>query len=77
MAFHFLASDVRILPGIDFVSRTLLRFGVALLGARIAFEQVAAVGIGPVLLVILDVAATIYFGARLGRRLDARRSKGC
>jgi uncharacterized integral membrane protein (TIGR00698 family) len=76
MAFNFLANDARIQPGIDFVARQLLRFGVALLGARITIGQVTALGIGPVVLVVVSTAATIAFGAFLGKRLERSTSEG-
>ena len=42
MALNFLAQNDACKPGIEFASRTLLRIGVALLGIRITFEQIAA-----------------------------------
>ena len=44
MAFHFLAEEGRCVTGIEFSAKTLLRFGVALLGLRIAVEQVLGLG---------------------------------
>lgn len=76
MAFNFLASDPRIQPGIEFVARGLLRFGVALLGARITIGQVTALGIGPVVLVVLGTVTTIAFGAFLARRLGRSAGEG-
>lgn len=69
MAFHFLSAHVRTREGVQFAARTVLRVGVGLLGARIAWEQVVALGAGPVMLVVAGVAGTIAFGvwmARLG-----------
>ncbi|WEX09810.1 putative sulfate exporter family transporter [Chelativorans sp. AA-79] len=71
MAFHFLWDEPRSAAGIDFASRSLLRLGVGLLGARITFEEIGALGFGPILLVLASVVATIGFGllmARLFRR---------
>lgn len=76
MAFNFLAGEPKIEPGIEFVSRRLLRFGVALLGARITVAQVTALGIGPVVLVMVGVVATIAFGAWLARRLERSTTEG-
>ncbi|MEI8396841.1 MAG: putative sulfate exporter family transporter [Rhodospirillaceae bacterium] len=39
MAFHFLHEDGRCAAGIEFSSRTILRVGIALLGARITAAQ--------------------------------------
>lgn len=59
MAFNFLTEGERTRPGIEFASKALLRTGVALLGMRIGWAQVTALGWGPVVLVLTLVAATI------------------
>ncbi len=73
IAFHFLAEDDAgdCKAGIEFTARTVLRFGVALLGARISVELM--VGLGPQLIavVIAGVILTILFGL-LGARLLGR-----
>ena len=76
IAFNFLATDPRTRPGIEFAARTVLRFGVGLLGARITLEQIAALGMAPVLLVIGAVVATILFGAWIARFLDRSLAEG-
>ncbi|MEO9781966.1 MAG: YeiH family protein [Sedimentitalea sp.] len=62
IAFHFLAEEGRCVPGIALTSRTVLRIGVALLGARISVELL--IGLGPELitLVVAGVILTILFG---------------
>ncbi|MEM7224485.1 MAG: YeiH family protein [Pseudomonadota bacterium] len=62
IAFHFLAEEGRCVQGIEFTARTVLRLGVALLGARISLELL--VGLGPELiaLVVAGVVLTILFG---------------
>ncbi len=62
IAFHFLAEEGRCVPGIAFTSRTVLRIGVALLGARISVELL--IGLGPKLigLIVAGVILTILFG---------------
>ena len=57
MAMNFLSADGPCAPGIEFCARSVLRIGVALLGLRITFEQVVALGWGPVLMVVASVAA--------------------
>ncbi len=76
MAFHFLSEEGRCLPGVEFAARTVLRLGVALLGARITAEQIAALGIGPVLIVIVGVVSTIAFGRLLAKLLGLERDLG-
>ena len=39
MAFHFLHEETRCLAGIEFASKAVLRFGVALLGIRITLAN--------------------------------------
>ena len=69
LAFHFLHEDGRCRAGIDFAARTILRLGVALLGLRITFGQMASLGWGPIATVIAGVATTIVFGWWLGKKL--------
>jgi uncharacterized integral membrane protein (TIGR00698 family) len=76
MAFHFLSTDERCAAGIDFASKTVLRIGVALLGLRIAAEQLAALGWGPGLVVALAVTATIVFGVAAARVFGFTRAFG-
>jgi uncharacterized integral membrane protein (TIGR00698 family) len=76
MAFHFLHEDGRCVAGIEFASRTVLRVGVGLLGARITASQITSLGIVPVLTVIVGVASTILMGALLARRLGQSRAFG-
>jgi uncharacterized integral membrane protein (TIGR00698 family) len=67
IAVNFLSEDARCRPGIDFASRTILRLGVALLGMRITFDQMQSLGVGPLLLTMVAVAATIGAGWLLSR----------
>ena len=69
IAFHFLAEEGRCVPGVAFTSRTVLRIGVALLGARISVELL--IGLGPALiaLVVTGVIATIGFALLAARVL--------
>lgn len=71
IAFHFLAEEGRCVPGIGLTSKTVLRIGVALLGARISVELL--IGLGPQLigLVVAGVILTILFGL-LGAKLLGR-----
>lgn len=48
MTLNFLTDAPRSQPGIEFASKTLLRIGVALLGLRIGWDQVTALGWMPV-----------------------------
>ena len=59
MAMNFLSADGPCKPGIEFTSRQVLRWGVALLGLRITAAQVAALGWHPVLMILVSVVLTI------------------
>ncbi len=72
MAFHFLADDERVLPGIRFAGRTVLRIGVALLGLRMTTGDVMALGWPVVALVMAGVTATILVGWGIGRACRLR-----
>ena len=76
LSFHFLMKNPQVKPGIDFCGRTLLRVGVALLGARITLTQVAKLGVGTALLMVLAVALTILVGVLLARWLGRTRDEG-
>jgi uncharacterized integral membrane protein (TIGR00698 family) len=71
IAFHFLAEEGRCVAGIEFAAKRVLRFGVALLGARISVELL--IGLGPELiaLVVLAVICTVGVGLA-GARLLGR-----
>lgn len=63
LALNFLAEEgTRTAPGIAVTSRTVLRLGVALLGARISVDMLRGLGGPMIALVILGVVATILFG---------------
>lgn len=76
MAFHHLSAEPRFAPGIRFSSRTILRFGVALLGARISVEQILALGLTPIVIVLVAVPSTILFGVLFSRWLGLSKSQG-
>lgn len=67
MAMNFLSSGSPCVPGIEFTARQVLRWGVALLGLRITFDQVAALGWGPVAMVVVSVALTIGLSMLVAR----------
>ena len=62
MAFNFLAVDQRFKPGLEFSSKSLLRFGIVLLGARITTSDIASLGISTFATVIGLIALTIATG---------------
>jgi uncharacterized integral membrane protein (TIGR00698 family) len=69
MSFHFLYEGGRCVAGIEFASRSALRLGVGLLGARITLGQIASLGVVPIATVAVGVASTTLIGLLLARRL--------
>lgn len=69
MTLNFLTEAPRSQPGIEFASKTLLRVGVALLGLRIGWDQVTALGWMPVAMVVVIVTVTIAVSVVLARAM--------
>jgi uncharacterized integral membrane protein (TIGR00698 family) len=67
ICMNFLALDNNCKPGIDFAARGVLRAGVALLGVRITFDQVAQLNWHPVAIVVISVIATIVLSTVVAR----------
>lgn len=67
IALAFLGEEGKTVEGIGFSARTLLRLGIALLGARISMELTAQLGLPLVMLIIGAVVLTIGFGLLIGR----------
>ncbi|WP_293381352.1 putative sulfate exporter family transporter [Phenylobacterium sp.] len=76
MTFHFLHEEGRCVAGIEFASKAVLRTGVALLGARITAQQIAALGPVPIAMVVAGVTTTVLIGLLLARVLGLSRSFG-
>jgi uncharacterized integral membrane protein (TIGR00698 family) len=76
IAMNFLSSDSPCEAGIAFTARTVLRIGVALLGLRITYAQVAALGWQPVAGVVLSVALTIAVSVVAARLMGFRGAFG-
>jgi uncharacterized integral membrane protein (TIGR00698 family) len=76
IAFNFLAANPATQPGVEVASRTILRLGVALLGARITLDEIAGLGWPSILTVVLAVLATLAFGAWLARLMARPASEG-
>lgn len=69
MSMNFLSAEGACQPGIEFTARQVLRIGVALLGIRITFSQIAALGWEPVLIVVTSVVVTILVSIAAARIL--------
>ena len=69
LAFNFINADARLHPGLGFASRTLLRWGIVLVGLQITFAQIADLGAASFVAVALIIAAVIGMGAFVSRTL--------
>lgn len=76
MALNFLGQEGKTVPGIQFAASVILRTGVALLGLRITFGDIAALGVNTTVWVMGSVVATILFGALAVRLTYAQRHFG-
>lgn len=76
MAFHSLMQGSKAAAGIGFSSKTILRIGVALLGARIGIAQISDLGWTPIVIVLGGVTSTIVFGFAFARYLGLSRDQG-
>jgi uncharacterized integral membrane protein (TIGR00698 family) len=76
MAFNFISAESRFAPGVGLSSRSILRIGVALLGARITFEQIIGLGFRTMLGVACAVTLTIVFGLICASLTGLRRRFG-
>jgi uncharacterized integral membrane protein (TIGR00698 family) len=72
IAFNFLSTDEKCSPGIEFSSKKILRFGVALLGFRVTLDQILGLGTNALLLVpilvISSIALSLLIAKLMGRR---------
>ena len=69
LALNFLSADVRLTPGLAFASRSLLRWGIVLVGVRITVGQIIALGPMAFFCVLGIVAVAIGAGVLAARRL--------
>jgi len=76
IAFNFLAEEGRCVEGIQAASTQVLQIGVALLGARITFTQIAELGLMPVVTVAGSVVLTMVFGIGVARVMGLPRQFG-
>ncbi len=76
MVFHFMSQESPTRKGVQFTSQTILRLGVALIGARIMLADFTALGWQVLLLVILATGGIILLGVLWARVLKMDREQG-
>ncbi len=67
MSLNPISESGPMMPGVNFVSGDLLKFGIALLGVRLTGADVFELGSLPLLLAVAGVAASILAGCVLAR----------
>ena len=73
MALHpVFAARPMLAPGLKLSARTLLRWGIVLLGARVTLGELAALGLPTILLAVGGAAVTIGGGWAIGRALGLK-----
>lgn len=76
LALHFVSEDKRCAAGIQFVSSTVLRLGVALLGLRLTIDHVVTFGWQTAVALLIAVSLTIALGLLLARLFKVDNSLG-
>ncbi|GGD89834.1 phosphoenolpyruvate carboxylase [Tsuneonella deserti] len=70
LSLNFVAREPSTHRGLDFASRTFLRWGIVLLGLQVTFGQIASLGLSPFL------ALTVVMGATFAAGLAGARAAG-
>ena len=76
IAFNFVEPAGKFQPGVTFASKTLLRVGVALLGARVTLGSMTELGLMPLFLAILGVMLTMGLGIMLAHFMGRNTAFG-
>jgi uncharacterized integral membrane protein (TIGR00698 family) len=69
LALNFLGSDARLVPGLAFASRTLLRVGIVLVGVRVTLAQIVSLGPSALFATMAIIAATMGMAVLVARRM--------
>lgn len=69
LSMNFLSIDARLEPGLTVASRTLLRWGIVLVAARVTFGQIAQLGPQALIAIVVIVALTLSCGVLAARKL--------
>jgi uncharacterized integral membrane protein (TIGR00698 family) len=69
MAFNFVDETGKFMEGVQFSSKTILRIGVAFLGARITINEVLNLGAMTTVIVIGGLVSTVLLGLVLAKML--------
>lgn len=73
LSLNFVVADPRTHAGLDFASKTCLRWGIVVLGTQVTFQQIGNLGVLP-FLALLVVMACAMAAAQLTARLAGQSS---
>lgn len=76
LALNFLSADPRMASGLGFASKTLLRWGIVLVGARVTVGQIIGLGPMTLLAVVLILLTTLGIGIVVARALGLSSAFG-
>ncbi len=71
LAFNFANADTRLHPGLGFASKSLLRWGIVLVGLQVTFGQIASLGL-PAFAAIVAMVALVTLSGTVAARLVGR-----
>jgi uncharacterized integral membrane protein (TIGR00698 family) len=72
LAFNFVNADMRLHAGLGFASKTLLRWGIVLVGMQVTFAQIASLGwvafvaIGAMIALVTVTGTLVARGSKMG-----------
>jgi uncharacterized integral membrane protein (TIGR00698 family) len=69
LAFNFANADKRLHPGLGFASKSLLRWGIVLVGTQITVDQIVALGLPSFLVIATMIALVTLTGFSVARGL--------
>ncbi len=76
LSMNFIYDSEQCKSGIDFTGKRILRFGVALLGLRIALGDITAFGWKPLALILVGVISTILIGMLIAKLFGLEKRFG-
>lgn len=76
IGLHVMSRAEACVRGIEISAKKILNIGIALLGVRVTFDQIAALGTAPILTVIACLALTLGAGWFTARLLGLRAETG-
>ena len=76
LALNFVSQDERTHAGLDFASRTCLRWGIVVLGLQVTFRQIAMVGLAPFAALGVVMVVTLAAGMAGARIAGQSRYAG-